>query len=67
MTSDSEFWLFKLQAQYPTIELILLAGCIPTNSILLFFFLTVTLDFLYIIKKFSPQHFSGLEKHGIWL
>lgn len=38
MTSDSEFWLFKLQAQYPSIELILLARCIPTNSILLFFF-----------------------------
>lgn len=38
MTSDSEFWLFKLQAQYPSIELILLARCILTNSILLFFF-----------------------------
>lgn len=28
MTLDSEFWLFKLQAQYSSIEIILLATCI---------------------------------------
>lgn len=70
MTLDSEFWLFKLQAQYSSIKIILLATCIYAyidNSMLVIFSLTMTLDFLYIIKTFSPQRFPGLEKHGIWL
>lgn len=56
MTLDSEFWLFKLQAQYSSIEIILLATCIYAyiDNSMLFFPPIMTLDFLYIIKTFSP-------------
>lgn len=58
MTSDSELWLFRLQAQY--LSTFGYHRPMYINKFYApFFFLTMTLDLLYIINKYSPQHTQG--------